>query len=122
MITLDEVKAKFLLIYPPEKNVRERRFKHAGYKCEMTGSTTLLELHHVIEGKRRRTFFERFLTTRCVSENSHKGSGKADMIRMFRKEVQDVLLKDFTPEETLIILKICGLILNNDKKCEKKLD
>lgn len=108
---LEALKVRFAEIYPPEEDVRERRFRFAGYKCEFTGSTELLELHHIIEGKRRRSFFERFFTTRVVSENAHKGSGKADMIKTARKEVQQELLKDFTAREVLIITKLTKIYI-----------
>jgi hypothetical protein len=104
MKPLDQVKAKFLSIFPIEENVRERRFMKAGYKCELTGSTILLEHHHIIEGKRRREFFERVFTTRIVSENAHKGSKKADMITYYRKELAKDLQKWFSNEEIRVII------------------
>ena len=104
MKPLDLIKSKFLQIYPIEHNVRERRFAYAGYKCELTGSTELLELHHICEGKHRRKDFERLITVRCVSENAHKGSKKADMITKYRKELAKELSAYFTKEEIRVII------------------
>ncbi len=104
MKPLDQVKAKFLSIFPVEENVRERRFTKAGYKCEMCQSTYLLELHHISEGILRRKDFERVISTRCVCENCHKGSKKADMITHYRKELAKDLQKWFTNEEIRVII------------------
>lgn len=104
MKPLDQVKAKFLEIFPVEDNVREKRFQKAGYKCEMCQSTYLLELHHISEGILRRKDFERVISTRCVCENCHKGSRKADMITHYRKELAKDLQKWFTNEEIRTII------------------
>ena len=104
MKPLDLVKAKFLTIFPVEQNVRERRFEKAGYKCELCQSTYLLELHHCIGGHLRRKHFERILTVRCICENCHKGSRKADMITRYRKELAKDLQKWFTNEEIRTII------------------
>lgn len=110
MVDLELVKEKFLRIYPVEENVRERRFIYAENKCELTGSTTLLEMHHCIVGKRRRKFFERFFTVRVVSENAHKGGLKYKMITKFRKEVEIQLLRDFTEDEVRCIMGVSKLL------------
>jgi len=104
MKPLDQVKAKFLEIFPVEENVREKRFQKAGYKCEMCQSTYLLELHHICSGLLRRKDFERVISVRCVCENCHKGSKKADMITHYRKELAKDLQKWFTNEEIRIII------------------
>lgn len=104
MKPLDQVKAKFISIFPIEKNVRDRRFALAGYKCELCQSTYLLELHHIASGLLRRKDFERVISTRCVCENCHKGSRKADMITKYRKELAKYLQKWFTNEEIRVII------------------
>ena len=104
MKPLDQVKAKFLEIFPVEENVREKRFQKAGYKCEMCQSTYLLELHHICSGLLRRKDFERVISVRCVCENCHKGSKKDDMITHYRKELAKDLQKWFTNEEIRIII------------------
>ena len=102
MKPLDQVKAKFLSIFPIEENVRDRRFAKAGYKCEYCGSTYLLELHHLTQGKLRRKDFERVSTVRVVCENCHKGYKKADMITHYRKELAKDLQKWFTKSLCII--------------------
>jgi hypothetical protein len=104
MKPLDQVKAKFLETFPVEENVRDRRFMKAGYKCELCQSTYLLELHHIASGLLRRKDFERFISVRCVCENCHKGSRKADMITHYRKELAKDLQKWFTNEEIRTII------------------
>lgn len=106
MKPLDIIKAKFEIIYPPEKDVRLRRFQYAGYKCEICGGMKLLQLHHVISGGIRRSFFERLFSVSCLCYDCHQGKGKTEALSRCRKEVQDILLKDFTEEETKIILAI----------------
>ena len=111
MKPLDIVKEKFLEIYPVEENVRERRLAHAGYKCENCGGVQLLQQHHVIEKKNRRKFFERVFTTRILCSDCHIGSKKYEVIPRCRKELEEVLLGDFTVEEVLLITGHAGLVL-----------
>ena len=99
MKPLDQVKAKFLSIFPIEENVRERRLRYCDYYCEFCGDRIELEEHHIITGKLRRTFFERFFSVRMVCANCHKGSVKAEMIAKFRKELNEYLSQYFTDEE-----------------------
>ena len=103
MKTLDLIKAKFLQLYPVEEKVRERRLRYCDYYCEFCGDRIELEEHHIIEGKHRRSFFERFFTVRMVCENCHKGSHKADMISKFRTELNKDLSKHFSDSEILTI-------------------
>jgi hypothetical protein len=101
---LDRVKEKFLALYPREENVREQRFKLAGFKCENCESNKLLEHHHICGGDLRRDFFERVFTTRIVCEACHKVERKGEMIRRFRIELTEVLQPDFTDAEIRTIL------------------
>lgn len=103
MRTLDIVKEKFAELFPPEENVRDSRFKIASYRCEFCGGKTKLELHHLIEGKLRRDFFERVFTVRVSCENCHKMSGKAEMIKRSRSELNQNLMPFFTDNEILTI-------------------
>ena len=112
MKTLDELKEAFLELYPAEENAREQRLRIAQGKCENCGKGGIhLEQHHCIEGKLRRTFFERVFTTRMVGYNCHHGSGEAVMISKFRKEVEAILLQDFEIEDVLTICGRAGLTL-----------
>jgi len=104
MKPLDQVKAKFLSIFPVEENVRQRRFAKAGYKCEMCGDAKLLQMHHLIEGKLRRDHFERLQTVRIICDNCHLWGKKADTITHYRKELAKDLQKWFTNEEIRIII------------------
>jgi 5-methylcytosine-specific restriction endonuclease McrA len=104
MKPLDQVKAKFLEIFPVEDNVREKRFQKAGYKCEMCGDTKLLHMHHIIETEKRRKFFERLFTVRIICHNCHIEGKKADTVTHYRKELAKDLQKWFTNEEIRTII------------------
>ncbi len=104
MKSLDKVKKKFLELFPTEKNVRERRFEKAGYKCEMCGGVKLLQMHHLIEGKLRRKFFERLFSVRIVCDNCHLWGKKADTITHYRKELALELLQWFSKEDVRTII------------------
>ena len=103
MKPLEQVKIKFNTIYPPETDVRDKRLRYCDYYCEFCGDRIKLEEHHIIEGKLRRSFFERFFTVRMICENCHKGSKKADMIKHFRQELNEELSKHFSTSEILTI-------------------
>ena len=107
---IEMVKVKFLGIFPEESDMYEHRMRFAKHKCELCGETHLIEMHHVITGKNRRKFFERFFTVRIVCENCHKGSRKSEMITKYRYEVQEELLKSFEPSEVLCIMGRCKLL------------
>jgi hypothetical protein len=104
MKELERLKEKFLELFPREEDVWQKRYEISGGRCEFSGEESPLEMHHLITGKNRRSFFERVFTVRMVNDNSHKGKRKGEMIAKFRKELSAELQKQFTDSEVRTII------------------
>ena len=105
MRTLPELKQAFTLLYPPEENPRQQRLIISQGRCEFCGKGNVrLEMHHILTGKLRRSFFERFFTVRMLCPNCHKGSKKYLALPQAKKEVEAVLLQAFDILDTINIM------------------
>jgi len=109
-MNLPELKQAFNLLYPPQENVRDQRLRLSKGRCEGCGvSGVRLEMHHILTGKLRRSFFERFFTVRMLCPNCHKGSKKYLALPQAKKEVEAVLLQDFNTLDVINIMGSSGL-------------
>jgi len=109
MKTLENLKSIFLEIFPAETEVREKRLRISGGKCENCGAVERLELHHVIFRGNRKKDLERVFTTRMLWHNCHQDGLKFEALPKAKGEVEQKLLKHFETLEVIYLMGSSGL-------------